>query len=841
MPRGGTDSERRGRLRELFDAAMDLEASERPVFIEKSCEGKPGLRRSLESLLAYSLETESSFDQAMREAVDLEDAIPKNLGLLGRTLGHYRIAEKIGEGGMGEVYRATDTRLGRDVAIKVLPALFTRDPERLARFEREARVLASLNHPNIATIHGIEEIDGIRFLVLELVAGVTLRDKLAECPLPIEILVRLAIQIAEGLAKAHAAGVVHRDLKPDNLMLTEDGYVKILDFGIAKAAVDTDSAPGKTLRTATGRVMGTASYMSPEQARGKAVDHRSDQFSLGSVLFEMVTGTRAFEEPSDAETLVAVMRRQPERPDGYHARVPRPLLEIIERCLAKEPEKRYQSTHDLARDLRGVTERLEVINTTAVAGERILVPEMASIAVMPFDNLGPGDQEYFADGMTDALITHLAKIKALKVISRVSVMQYKGVHKPLPEIARELGVESVLTGSVLHAGGRVRVSTQIVDVSTDRSVWAESYERDRSDILALQSELSRAISEAVEVELDPEVEKRIAVSRTIDPAAHDAYLRGLSDLEEAYLGGPGMREILHAAFGSLERAIEIEPEWGTPRDALACGYRLAAGGGSAEVQAEYYPKAKAAALEAIALDPNLYRAPTALGLILGLHEWKWAEAERYFLRAYELNQTVVCWPYAHFLSKAGRFDEAIEHFNRAQERYPGNPLVSMHKGEAYLGAGRPEEAEAEARRIIEAFPGLFHGYLHLGTILLQTGRYDEAVTLLEKAHGDTVAGFPCLAEQLPVALAKAGRVEEARAMLHDLEESGADWFPSLYVALGEGERAMSQIEQAFAAHRDFLIDIRCSPGYERLMEIPRFREIIDAIGFPNEVLPPSHL
>jgi serine/threonine-protein kinase len=812
---------------------MDLEASERHGFIEQACEGGPELRDILESLINHSVGTGSAFDQAMDEAVNLEGSIPTSLNLVGCTLGHYRIIEKIGEGGMGEVYRATDTRLGRDVAIKTLPEVFTRDPERLARFEREARVLASLNHPYIATIHGIEETDGVRFLVLELVQGVTLREKLTDGPLPINSLVRLAAQIAEGLAKAHAAGVVHRDLKPENLMLTDDGYVKILDFGLAKAAAEPDVPPGRDVQTATGRIMGTASYMSPEQARGDDLDHRSDQFSFGSLLYEMATGARAFEEPSDAETLVAIMRKDPGRPEDFDARIPQPLSRVIERCLAKQPQERYESTHQLVRDLDNLMERLKEASGTVASRDRPLARESASIAVLPLENLGPGGEEYFADGMTDALITHLAKIKALKVISRVSVMQYKGVHKSLPEIARELGVEKVLTGSVLHAGSRVRVSTQIVEANTDRSVWAESYERDRSDILALQSELARAITEAVEVELDPEVEKRIAVSRTVDPVAHDAYLRGLSDLEEAYLGGPNMRDLLRTAFGHLEQAIELEPEWGSPRDALACGYRLAAGGGSAEVQAEYYAKAKATALEAIELDPNIYRAPTALGLTLGFHEWKWVEAERYFLRAYELNRTVVCWPFAHFLSKAGRCDEAIEHFQRAQERYPGNPLVSVHKGEAYLCAGRPKEAEAEARRIIETCPDLFHGYLHLGMIFLRTGSYEEAVTLLEKAHRDTVASFPWLAEQLPIALAKAGRVEEARKMLRELEGSGADWFPSLYMALGEKEQATSQIEEAFAAHRDFLIDIRCSCEYDGLMEIPRFREIIDAIGFPN--------
>ncbi len=560
------DSERWKRLRELFDAALDLEASERPAFVERSCGGDSELQSTLESLVEHSLETGSTFDKALIEAVDLEGSIPTSLDFLGRTLGRYRIIDKIGEGGMGEVYRATDTDLGRDVAIKVLPEGFTRDPERMARFKREAQVLASLNHPNIATIHGIEETEGIRYLVLELVGGETLRSRLEKGPVQLKAVVRLAAQIAEGLAKAHEAGIVHRDLKPDNLMLTDEGFIKILDFGLAKTTVELDDRdsvmPTKPdLKTEPGRVMGTTSYMSPEQARGEALDHRSDQFAFGSVLYEMATGTRAFGGPTDADTLVAIMRLEPERPEDFDARVPQPLRWIIERCLAKDPVDRYDSTRDLAHDLRNLGERLREIDGSKTEGttppptrktrSRVLgaallglavaatatlwwqkqdrtgvdtaapigvtapdrhasARESASIAVLPLENLGPGDKEYFADGMTDALITHLSKIEALKVISRTSVMRYKGSQKSLPEIARELGVETVLTGSILHAGGRVRISTQLIEADTDRNLWAESYAQDLGDILALQSEVARAIAGAVKVEVDPDEEARIA-------------------------------------------------------------------------------------------------------------------------------------------------------------------------------------------------------------------------------------------------------------------------------------------------------------------------------------------
>jgi tetratricopeptide (TPR) repeat protein len=366
------DTARWQRLRGLFDAALELDASERPAFVARSCAGDSELQRTLESLLEHSLETGSDFDQALIESVDLEGSIRTGLDLRDRTLGRYRIIEKIGEGGTGEVYRATDTRLGRDVAIKILPEVFTRDPERVARFEREAQVLASLSHPNIATIHGVEEVGGTRYLVLELVDGVTLRSKLVEGALPIKTVVRLAAQIAEGLAKAHHAGIVHRDLKPENLMLTGDGFIKILDFGLAKAAFEPDDRGSveraePDVKTETGRIMGTVSYMSPEQARGEQVDHRSDQFAFGSVLCEMVTGTRAFGGPTDADTLVAIMRSEPERPEDFDARVPPPLRWLIERCLAKDRTERYDSTGDLARDLRDLPERLREIDDPAFA------------------------------------------------------------------------------------------------------------------------------------------------------------------------------------------------------------------------------------------------------------------------------------------------------------------------------------------------------------------------------------------------------------------------------------------------------------------------------------------
>jgi serine/threonine protein kinase/tetratricopeptide (TPR) repeat protein len=882
------DSAHRQRLRELFDAAMDLEAPERASFVAQMCEGDPDIRSSLESLLAHADETGSSFDRAMRVVADLGDSLPTRLDLVGRTLGQFRVVEKIGEGGMGMVFRATDTRLGRDVAIKILPDAFTRDPERLARFEREARVLASLNHPNIATLFGIEEFEGVRFLVLELVRGQSLASILARGPLPAESAARLAVQIADGLAKAHEAEIVHRDLKPDNLMMTDDGLLKILDFGLATAGLAPDDlksemATEAILKTEAGRVLGTTAYMSPEQVRGERLDHRSDQFAFGSVLYEMLTGVRAFSGLTAADTLVEILGSEPDPPEGYAARAPASLRSIIDRCLSKNPAGRYVSTRDLARDLRdakkGLADQKQQADVgrpqparrhrwrpwAAIAAVVVLAAaasvlwrsgdgqkedpkqpfgDGASIAVLPLENLGSDDQEYFADGMTDALITHLSKIKSLKVISRTSVQRYKGSRLSLPEIARELGVDKVLTGSVLHAGGQVRISTQLIEAGTDRNLWAESYEKNIDDILALQGEVAWAIARAVEVEVDPEVEHRIASNRTIDPDAYELYLRGLAEVQKATSGLDWSEDTLHDAVTYFQRAIDLEPEWAEPYAGLGGVYFWLASAGGPDTQAEFYPRARDAASRAIELDPTVAKAHATLGHVKLVRDWDWAGAERSLRRAFALDPNESSWDYGRFLFKGGRYDEAIAMQTRARERSPASVLLARQLGAVYLCAGRPEEAERLATEIIDAHPESPDGYSLLASSLATTGRYDEAVATYEGLQGEDVATFNGLhgediagslqsASAYGRALAMSGRVDEARQILRGLEERGVDWMPWLYVALGEDEKAMQQIEAAFAVRRDVLLFMGCVPEENRLWENPRFREIYEAIGFPN--------
>jgi non-specific serine/threonine protein kinase len=430
----------------------------------------------------------------------------------GTRLGAYEMLSLLGRGGMGEVYRAKDFKLGRHVAVKVLPGEFASDAERLKRFEREAQTASSLNHPNIVTIYSIDEHGGSHYIAMELVDGKTLRALMAGRLSTMKLLA-IATQIADGLAAAHAAGIVHRDLKPENVMVREDGLVKILDFGLAKptlASGDVDSQMLTMSRTTrAGVILGTVQYMSPEQAAARPMDSRSDQFSFGAVLYEMATGKMPFKRETMPQTLAAILEDEPRPMRRLNEEIPGQLEAIVERCLSKSADERYESTRELVEELKTVPETSST--TERLPGARSETVD--SIAVLPFRNLsGDPGQEYLADGITEALIIDLAKVGALKVISRTSVMTYKGTEKPLPKIARELNIDTVVEGSAVRAGDRVRITAQLIHAETDRLMWAESYERDFKDLLLVQSEVTRAITGEIRVVVTPEETTRLAAA-----------------------------------------------------------------------------------------------------------------------------------------------------------------------------------------------------------------------------------------------------------------------------------------------------------------------------------------
>jgi len=694
----------------------------------------------------------------------------------GTRLGPYEIVAPLGAGGMGEVYRARDPRLGREVAIKVLPASFSDEPERLRRFEQEARAAGILNHPNITAVYdvGVNESDGAPYVVQELLEGETLRSRLVEGPLAARKAIDYALQIAHGLAAAHEKGIVHRDLKPENLFVTKEGRVKILDFGLAKlihaqeggadvATTTITAAPG----TEPGVVLGTLGYMSPEQVRGRLADHRSDIFSFGAILYEMLSGQRAFHGDSAADTMSAILMKEPPDLSVTDRDVPAGLERIVRHCLEKNPGERFYSAHDLAFDLEalsdvpaaasgartvrrasawrrpaalafaGVVAAVVLVVAAALlwrarggktGAPRASVPDRKSVAVLPFQNLSPDPENaFFADGMTEDILTQLAKIRDLKVISRSSVMRYRGTQKPIQTIATELGVATVLEGSVRRSGNRVRIVGQLIDAGSDEHLWAETYDRELKDVFAIQSEVAQRIATALKATLSPAEKKRIEQSPTQNLAAYDLYLKG-RELYNRYRKADN-----EAAIELFQKALELDP-------AFALGY---AGLGDAYAQRgvrfgfpqSWVDKSLEMSRKAIALNPELAEGYKALGLACAV-KGRYRESLDATRRAADINPnySAAVSNVGVALRHMGRLDEALPWALRGLEIDPTNAVGAVSIGIVYAALGDARQAERWLKRSLDLQPELGQGNAHLIYFYLQQRRDEEA---LRQAHSTT--------------------------------------------------------------------------------------------------------
>jgi TolB-like protein/Flp pilus assembly protein TadD len=769
---------------------------------------------------------------------------------------------------MGEVYRATDTKLGREVALKVLPAEMASSPERLERFQREAKALAALDHPGIVTVYSVEEADGVHFLTMQLVEGQSLDKLIPEGGMPVARVVEIAAALAEALAAAHEKGIVHRDLKPANVVVGEGGSIKVLDFGLAKlrpAGEPADSELPTEARTRAGVVMGTLPYMSPEQVSGRAVDARTDVYSLGVLLYEVASGRRPFGERSSAELASAILRDAPPALTSVRSGLPESLVRVVSRCLEKDAAARFQGMRDLRAALAGVPgdggegrvghgwrrralgiaavlalvlgavyvgSRLGTARSGGGTPDRAGEPRIRSIAVLPLDNYsGDASQDYFAEGMTDELTADLARISELRVISRGSAMQFKGTQRPpTPEIARLLDVDAVVEGSVQRFGDKVRITAQLIDARADRHLWAQSFERQSKDVLALQAELASAIAREIHVQLTPDEQSRLGSAPSVDPEAYDAYLKG------RYFFNRPSDENLQKAIVRFEEAIALSPDFAPAHSGLSDAYLWEGFNEGFLTASEARPKAKAAALKAVELDDQSAEAHASLAVFKAFYEYDWAGSEAEFRRAIELNPNYAYAPdqLALTLAFQGRFDEAIAETRRAVELDPQNPQVPIDGAFAPTWQGDIAAARTLVRRSAELDPTNFFPAFADGWIDIQTGKLAGAVPHLEKAKA---MGAPAFASAwLAYAYAASGDRARAAAEVEQLKKlslrGSVTAFNLALVALGQGDhpRAVSYLEQAYAEDSQWLGWLGQDRAFDPLRSDPRFAALLRKLG-----------
>ncbi len=785
-------------------------------------------------------------------------------------LGPYEIVAPLGAGGMGEVYRARDTRLGRAVALKVLPAPFANDPDRRARFEREARAVAALSHPNILAIHDYDTQGSVTYAVMELLEGETLRSRLAQGPLPWREAVEVAAAVADGLTAAHARGVIHRDLKPENLFLTTDRRVKILDFGLARLLPPpnppADTASYVPADTDPGTVMGTAGYMSPEQVRGRPADARSDLFSFGCVLYEMVTGQRAFRRETAAETMTAILHDEPPDAALSGGLLPVEFGRLIRQCLAKDPGQRPQSAHDLTLALGamasdpnlpslaapqrfprpnvGVTATLLLVWAAAAAVFLFTranrppadqPPAAEAVAVLPFENIdGDPAAEPLSDGLADHLIDSLQQVRRhdLKVRPFASVARYKRQRPDVPTLGRELNVGVIVAGTLRQQGDELVVGVELIDARDDNRLWGTRYRRKREAILDLQEQLARDVADHLHLRLSGAEQQRLTKRRTASPEAYQLYLVG------RYHWNKRTREGFRKGIECFEQAIDKDPTYALAYSGLADCYK----------GLHYYeylpareagPRAAAAARRALEIDEDLAEAHKTLAAIKHEYDWDWPGAEREFKRALELSPdyaTAHQW-YGEYLSACGRHDEALAEVQRASELDPLSLAISTSRVISLSLARRHNEALGEAHKLIEAHGNSPVAHRFVGQCCLRAGRGADAVTHFEAARQREES--PEVLAGLMRAYRASNRPAQARQMLERLQTLAKERFVSPYTlaqahaGLGDHRQALDWLDRACAEKAPQVVYLRVDPTWDGLRTDPRFVALLDRVGPPR--------
>ncbi len=748
--------------------------------------------------------------------------------MIGKTISHYKILEKLGEGGMGVVYKAQDIKLDRVVALKFLPKHLLCDEEAKTRFAHEAKAASALNHTNITTIYEIDEVEGECFICMEYVEGKSLKKLIKDKTPSLKEVLEIATQIAEGLNIAHKKGIVHRDIKSDNIMVTEEGLIKIMDFGLAKLK-------GVSGLTIAGTTLGTIQYMSPEQIQGLEIDQRSDIFSFEVVLYEAITGQLPFRGDYEATIIYSIINDTPEPLEKYNGGIPEGLQRIVDRALAKKREMRYQSVDELRADLIKIIKGLETLTAQVVSSMERPQP---SIAVLPFINVSADpEQEYFCGGVAEEIINALSHIEGLRVVARTSAFVFKGKHEDIREIGKKLNVETLLEGSVRKIGNRVRITVQLINVADGYHLWSEKYDRNVSemccpeDIFAIQDEISIAIVDMLKVKLLMK-EKAFLLRRYTDNLeAYDLYLKG------RYFWNKRTSEGFLKGLNYFNIAIEKDPTYALAYAGIADCYSML-GHYDYLPPIEAYPKAKAAAEKALKIDENLAEAHTSLAYIKMYYDWDWLAAEREYKRALELNPTYATayqW-YAESLALTGRYDESVAMGRRALKLDPLSPIVGANLAAFYWLARKYDDAIAQYQRALEMEPNSAVTHMFLGMTYASKGLYNEAVAEMHKgielSGGDDSPNLGWLG----AVYSKQGNKEQGKKVLDSVVElSNKKYISPLsialnYLCLGKNEQAFEWLEKAYQEKDHWIITLKVFPMFDNLHSEPRFKSLLKKIG-----------
>jgi serine/threonine-protein kinase len=762
---------------------------------------------------------------------------------VGTKFGRYEIRSQVGAGGMGEVYLAQDTMLDRKVALKILPPALAEDKDRMNRFVREARLASALNHPNIITIHEIGEIDGVHFIATEYIEGETLTAQLQRDSLSLKSTLEISLQVASALDAAHRAGIVHRDIKPDNIMVREDGIVKVLDFGLVKltatevSEVDREAETKIQIKTSFGIIMGTVAYMSPEQARGQDTDERTDIWSFGCVLYQMLTHQQPFQGQTMVDVWANIIQGEPESILTYRSDTPAELERIVARTVRKDRDERYQSAKELFNDLQQLQTRLlvesEIIRSGS--GERIAQiqpsPFLNSIAVLPFANLSAEkDNEYFSEGLTEEIIMNLSKLQMLKVIARGSTLHYVKEGKTHKQTASDLGVQYLLEGSVRRQGRDLRITAQLIDGLRDVYVWSETYRGTIADIFDIQEKVAVEIVQALQLRLSPDEKQNLKKRFTENTGAYQFYLQG------RFFWNKRSEQGLKTAIKYFEQAIEKDPHYALAWAGIADSYSLLGEFGNIP-RKELYPKARAAVNKALEIDNRLAEVHTSLASILMLREWDWVNSAKEFKLALELNPnyaTAHHW-YSQWFLDMGRLEESLQMISRAAELDPVSQAILKDKGLTLYYNRQYDEAIEMARKTLELDPNYAAAHRLLSLAYQGKERFDESITEHEKwgrLTGNKVETAITLAQLYAV----SGKADEARNLIDDVKrnklvaEQIHRGLALVHAALGEIDIAFECLEESYEHHEESILSLKVDPKMDPLRSDSRFLVLLKKIG-----------